>query len=921
MVLKEFALLSLLLLCSRVYSGNIKGVVRDASTGDLLIGATVMIVENEKGMFTGFDGSFVFRNLQAGKYQIICSYVSYQTQTVSTQVPANGDAQVEINLSSVSKDISEVVVYGNSDLSTDKSARASERNAMNVINIVSANMIELSPDLNVASVVQRMSGVTMEKNSSGEPQYAILRGMDKRYNYTLVNGIKIPSPDNKHRFVPLDIFPGELLDRLEVTKSLTADMEGDASGGVINMIMKDAPTGMSLQANAAMGYNSRFIKNDFIGFNTDKIIMKSPREVNGKTYAATMADFNNQNGALISQSFSPNYTAGLSIGNRFLNRKLGVLFATNIQNNYRGANSTYFDDQMIQTDKYIRVTEQNDRIYFENQKQYGFHIKMDYQFNARNKIEMYNAYIDMQNFQVRQNTATSFKLNYDPSVGNYDLSYQTRFRSIFQQVYTSTLQGKHLLWADINAQWSLVYSIAKNRMPEQTHINIDNLVQNNVDNIYADADGSTRRWEHNSDRDYAGYLNFSKKFLISDIPLNIKSGALYRNKSRTNSYVNYRFKPVNGDQRYGLHYETLDEISWTLFTPSGSVGPLEYDAHENIFSTYIMASIEYENLFFNAGIRDEFTDQGYYMHFPNAGESPDGSQVYSDILPSAQFKYSPNKKSNIRLTYFKSVNRPGFFEIVPYQIINEDYDEFGNKNLKRAKIDNLDMRFEYFPKPTEQLMAGIFYKKLKDPIEFAFYTVNSRQWGYMPINFGVANNLGFEIDFIKYIRNVGFKINYTYTYSAITTSKIQYSYDETNTLRRNSLDQIRPLANQANHVANATLMCRIPRIGFDGQISSSYTGEKITIVSQYYDSDYWQKPAWIFDASAEQKLKSGLSIFIKVNNILNAPQVLFVKTHNTYNDKFPMQNPQSNETLIREDFYGRVYLVGLRYKFIPKSNI
>ena len=69
-----------------------------------------------------------------------------------------------------------------------------------------------------------MSGVTVERNSSGEGQYAILRGMDKRYNYTLVNGVKIPSPDNKNRFVPLDIFPSEMLDRLEAVSYTHLDV-------------------------------------------------------------------------------------------------------------------------------------------------------------------------------------------------------------------------------------------------------------------------------------------------------------------------------------------------------------------------------------------------------------------------------------------------------------------------------------------------------------------------------------------------------------------------------------------------------------------------------------------------------------------------------------------------------------------------
>lgn len=93
--------------------------------------------------------------------------------------------------------LDEVVVVASNPGRTEAGARGIERQAMNVVNVMSAKAIELSPDITVANVIQRMSGVTIERNSSGEGQYAILRGMDKRYNYTLVNGVKIPSPDNK----------------------------------------------------------------------------------------------------------------------------------------------------------------------------------------------------------------------------------------------------------------------------------------------------------------------------------------------------------------------------------------------------------------------------------------------------------------------------------------------------------------------------------------------------------------------------------------------------------------------------------------------------------------------------------------------------------------------------------------------------
>jgi outer membrane cobalamin receptor len=124
-------------------------------------------------------------------------------------------------METASKDLGEVTVRATASGSNDRDARRIEQNATQVMNIVSGRAIEVSPDLTVANVMQRVSGVSIERNSNGDGQYAILRGMDKRYNYTLVNGVKIPSPDNKYRYVPLDLFPADLLDRLEVYKTLT----------------------------------------------------------------------------------------------------------------------------------------------------------------------------------------------------------------------------------------------------------------------------------------------------------------------------------------------------------------------------------------------------------------------------------------------------------------------------------------------------------------------------------------------------------------------------------------------------------------------------------------------------------------------------------------------------------------------------
>ncbi len=152
-------------------------------------------------------------------------------------------------------------------------------------------------------MVQRVSGLTVQRNQNGDPEYAIVRGMDRRYNYTLINGVKVPSPDDKNRYVPLDIFPANLLQRLEVYKSLTPDMEGDAIGGAVDLIMKDAPEKLQVTANAQIGYNGINMKRDFQAYKVSTVPFKSPREIHGLNYEAKPSDF--PTGVLSLQNFKP----------------------------------------------------------------------------------------------------------------------------------------------------------------------------------------------------------------------------------------------------------------------------------------------------------------------------------------------------------------------------------------------------------------------------------------------------------------------------------------------------------------------------------------------------------------------------------------------------------------------------------------
>ena len=915
-----------------IQAHTLDGIVKDNKTGEPLIGTVVRVKELPNvGTTTGLDGSFTLHELpDKGKYTLVVSFMAYKTKEIVVDV-ANDD-KVDIPMDEDLKQLGEVVVTGRREYRSDRSAVETVKNAGNVLNVMSQQSIQLSPDVNVASVLQRVSGVTMERDASGEASYAILRGMDKRYNYTLVNGVKIPSPDDKNRYIPLNIFPSDLMDRLVVSKSLTADMEGDAAGGVVEMVMKDAPSCFQLQANAAIGTTDYFWKDgrDYLTSNRSDYTKKAPYEAFGSEYKASMSDFKNGPMQLKSHSMpAPNFIGGLSVGNRFWNDRLGVMLAGSIQNTFRGTERTYNSVKMASGEQAMYISKLNHRYYSIHDLTTGVHAKVDLTL-PKHKIEWYNMYVRTNSKGVRYNNSIGTEYI---GANSYTQDDEIRSLSTTQSIFATNLKGTHHLTKNFTLDWSGIFSQAKEEDPDRTYVTLSNSVSTE-----ADADGNIlsgnlwdtnknitktfpkdaeRRFQHNMDTDWAGYINLTyDTHFANDVEALWKAGAQYRRKERSNRYYSYIFSPADNAQDLdGNGLEQFDNVDWICKTPYSQASQLNYDSKEHIGGAYTMVTLKTKLGELIAGFRAEHTNQIYTMlqHFRNMGQT--GEQSYWDYLPSASLKWTPTKKMNIRLSYYRSINRPGFYEIVPYQIMGEEYQEKGNPNLKRARIDNIDLRWEWFPSKTEQILAGVFYKYLKDPIEQVFVTSDGKIGAgtdayYMPDNLGNAKNMGFEIDVIKYIRHFGIKANYTYTYSKITTSKREYK--EGSAEYKSGVTQSRPLVNQAPHTANISLLYKDTENGWNAQLASSFTGAKLALVSPFKDADQWDKAMFGIDLSAEKQFKNGFSIFFKANNLLDAKRERYLKTVNESNLQYADQ--KSNKTIIGTYKYGRTFLLGVRYK-------
>ncbi|HTD98632.1 MAG TPA: TonB-dependent receptor [Mucilaginibacter sp.] len=929
--------LLILLFCSFfsfAYAGGIvKGTVTDKKSGDPMIGSTITLTNESTGskivISAGLDGSFIFKNVESGKYLIEAKYVSYNNAQKHITVDDNATVTVNLTLEGKNTSLNEVNVSARAGRETDQSALNAEKRSDQVLNSVSARTIEVSPDITVANVTQRVSGISIERSNNGEGQYAIIRGMEKRYTYTLINGFKIPSPDNKNRYVPLDIFPADIIERLDVYKSLTPSMEGDAIAGGINLLLKDAPDDFTLKLNLGTGFSQSVADNGFTKFGNNNTSLRSPRIMHGDNYIANREDFSN-NGQHFTNSKLPLGTiAGLSIGGRAADKKFGALVSLSYQNIFKDTKGTFFSTDVDAVSNLPKPTNIQSRVYNTQQERTSAIGRFDYKFDGRNKLTLDAAYIDLAQNQYRYVSDTSLTLA-RTGVGQGRITESPRSIRNVQKIVNFSLRGDHRLSDDFSFNWTGIYSKATaNENRYELNLITSRTLQTDGSVLQAPltvdaSNGFAQTFAYNSDQDKSGYLNFIYSPKLFGTKVEFSAGGMYRNKTRSSTFDEYTLTlPItNSTQVYdgNIDNNQFELASNRQGTPGDA---LNYDFTENVGAAYGQFKFTIGNLQTLGGLRYEHTAQSWLDAEPVTKDGKTGSIKYYDLLPSLSFKYMLSDKENLRASYYSAISRPNFYEIVPHTSgdPDADYQEVGNTNLKHATADNFDLRYELFPKPLDQFLVGVFYKSIANPIEYALVSSSSNKDLVLEAgNFGTAHNYGLEVDITKYISHFGFRANYSFTQSEITTTKEEAYKDAggNNTIR--TVNQTRPLQGQSKHLGNLSLLYKDTKSGLDAQVSAVYTGERINSVSQFLNNDVWQKSFVSLDVSAEKKIFKQLFIYAKVTNLLNTPYQLFIKlpypplaAPGAAGQAIEFQQAGQN-TFVRKDNYQQYYILGLHFK-------
>src|ERR1700758_211251 len=230
--------------------GTITGRVADVS-GAVLRAARVEVQPGGQSTFTDDQGQYVIPDLPAGEYRVTTSYVGFDSQTKSVTVAPAQTAKLDVVLKVASTTEAVIVTAERGRGEAEAINRTLESD--NILQVLPVEVITSLPNTNIADALGRMPSVTLERDE-GEGKYVQIRGLEPRLANVTIDGVNVPSPESGVRQIKLDVIPANLVDSVELNKTLAANQDGDAIGGSVNLVTKTAEERPTLYLNGLGGY-------------------------------------------------------------------------------------------------------------------------------------------------------------------------------------------------------------------------------------------------------------------------------------------------------------------------------------------------------------------------------------------------------------------------------------------------------------------------------------------------------------------------------------------------------------------------------------------------------------------------------------------------------------------------------------------
>ncbi|WP_298918110.1 TonB-dependent receptor [uncultured Algimonas sp.] len=914
----------------------LSGQVTDVTGQAPFEGAVVTLDETGRSATTDRFGRYRLSNLQPGTYDVTVTYLGTLPQTQTITIPASG-ASLDFLIGDNVRYEDNVIVVG---------TRAAQANALNqqrasnsIINVIDSDGLGYFPDTTVADSLSRVVGLSIETDQ-GEGRYVSIRGINTDLISASINGVRTPSPEDR-RGVLLDGVPSDLLDGIEVQKSLTPDVDGDSLGGVIN-----------LKTISAFDRRGQFLRAKLEGRYNDITDVVSPK-------------------------------ATLTYSNVF-NDRLGIAISGNYQdldieshNNESGGWGTEGGTDFFLNDDYEQ------RWYDIDRERIGLVANIDFEASDSTRLylrTLYNRYSDDEvrnKFELKDlddGAATSATTS---SVPLNEVDVEVRQREEIRRIETYALGGETL-----TGPWAIDYEVAYAFAEEDDSDNHDATFRfENIQDrfpgtvafdtsnpetpvlsggatlaaIYDPAnyllDTFEREFTVNKDTEYSGKINVARDSLWGDTPVEWKGGLKFRDREKVRD-ANLTFQENDALNLSAFTNERLID-GWRLpnampafpdpdltaalrANPNGllelNTGDTNFESlaedftiDESVFAGYAMGTFDLGSATIIAGARVEHTEVDMVGNNFVEGSDPSTvtvltfDQSYTDVLPSVNLRYDFSDRLLGRAAYYKAVVRPSFGQMAPFARFSDDFEDaqIGNPDLDPYSADNFDLALEFYPNDVSVYSVGAFYKRIEDPIFDAVFDADDVP-ANIDISYFTAEQLA-ELEELTVAINTGSADIYGVEFNVVQdlasfiealdgfllTANLTLTDSESEIPDGDDIRTV-PFLKQSDTVFNAALA--YDKGPWDLRASLNYRGDFLDELiseggpgdAEFGALDRYTDGRWLLEASAKYRVNDSLQLYVEGKNLTDAPEYYYFG---------------SERRLSQYDEFGRTYVFGLRYTY------
>jgi TonB-dependent receptor len=794
--------------------GSITGRVTDTSES-VLPGAKVELQPAGVTAVADSQGYFFMNGLDPGSYTLTITYVGFTNFTKNVHISAGQVANVDAKLEVASQNLEVLVTAERA--AGEAEAVNRQINAENILQVLPADVIRSLPNANMADAVGRLPSVTLERDE-GEGKYVQVRGTEPRLTNVTINGINVPSPESGVRQIKLDAIPADIVESVEINKTLQANMDPDGIGGSVNLVTKTAGERPTVSLSGMGGYTPI---------------------VGGRSLVET---------------------AG-TVGKRFgTDKRLGVLIGGSYDWNGRGIDDIepvpdqatnlpgsplYFDSIDLREYRYHRT-------------RWGLAGGADYKLAEGSSVYIRGFYSDFKNFGDRwvySLNDNSSNTTFNGTGGNP--SFNTQIRLPDYGIGSVVLGGKHVrstTWFAWDVSASRSRQLGENdptarfkatglsgsscqfdpantqsiHRPQWLPVCFTEAYTNQGNFSLTDISGAAIGLTAQLNLQVTGAV--AKNYHLGSHLATIEVGGKFRNEHKFDNSFTPGFSPAPGaillndpslpsrfsnsnyyDGSYKLgpnpsYNDVLALVNKTFPNAFQITGPTvngnNFDLIEKVSAGYLMNTINFSRVRFVAGVRFEGTNLDT-LTFDNQTNtlSDKANGSYLKILPSASLRVSLINDTDLRLVYGRGLSRPDPQDIAQSVSFSTggtiNTASLGNPALKAETANNYDVLIEHSLKPFGVISAGFFYKDITDPIvtktfDQTFQPTPAALPGLyrvtQPINAGSAWVTGFEAAYLQHLTFLpgvlsGFGISANYGYTASQASGLFNRADHPRLLR------------------------------------------------------------------------------------------------------------------------------------------